>query len=894
MNQQPNTRWGKPGRLSLPHDGGDHSFGAHRNLASSDLSSKSASTQRSASPIGKPLAPSSALLQDLLREKKAEKRAASRASDALRIGNLGHTQDETVHSSPVVASGREKASHLSQSNQKEMSPAGAGGMGVKEMEQYISKLHKLNFDLKLELYHRREKMILLEQEVAESQSLVEENAELQEVNEQLLQELEKRDRAVEEAVAIICDLEGKLEDAQVEDTTTLQLDSANTKEDESPARSSSPASQGASEIRPQTPAHDGRQHASPQKKTGLSQAIPARLIDIQTPVAKSAQRVPSFLHSECGSTGALRSLYLTGEENYRGAYNYTPLSRMGSTFRTPGSQRAMSDGLRSPTLSVLSESSFMSVYGNTKKLDLNGLNEAGEPLDMDEQQPQDVPRSRSGDGQADNHRSQTAASSVQRYLQHRTESCSPSSRHARHAPKSGEFLSFGEIEPRTDEPRPASIEPVHHGMPPPPRPQENVNPSRYEKRRRSLPQGAPMYSQAYLPPTPDTMSTVDQEGFNGSSSIITEKSLLDGSPAPFRHFNALSPNGVFRQPSLDLPDPQPEDLDHWSRGMDFDAADLSSLDGEPESVYAGDVVWGQYTQEFQPATMGMSRDLMFNGDGIDELACVRAERQPATPKPYTSRLVGVTSNASAQPNTASKTDEATPSSRHQHPLHPSITANTPSARAQYSSRHHPSATITHTIASANRSRTTPSTPTASSFDPSQAPTSSFSLRTRPHPPSNASGATSSAAAPTPSPSKRTSSLKARIFGRRSPLPNFLPSAGLDSQAVSLSPTPPRSPRHHRTVGSTAVSSARTPIQRMASQTQGNVAGLGRSHTVAGAARVRRPTSSRGLAGGSAEVQKRPLASEAQRRSGSFSGGRAAPPVPLHRSTTSQSQGQGPT
>ena len=88
------------------------------------------------------------------------------------------------------------------------------------MIQLISSLQKQNFDLKMELFHRRERMTALEDELEQARELEADNAEMQEVNEQLLEELEKRDSAIEEAVGIICELEEKVETLESRVTET--------------------------------------------------------------------------------------------------------------------------------------------------------------------------------------------------------------------------------------------------------------------------------------------------------------------------------------------------------------------------------------------------------------------------------------------------------------------------------------------------------------------------------------------------------------------------------------------------------------------------------------------------------------------------------------------------
>ncbi|KAI7535303.1 hypothetical protein KC331_g12097, partial [Hortaea werneckii] len=87
-------------------------------------------------------------------------------------------------------------------------------LGVKDMDGQMDRLNKQNFALKLELDHRREQQSKLQEQVESMQEQVErseqmqeEHAELLKINTQLVEELERRDKAVEEAMDIICDLE---------------------------------------------------------------------------------------------------------------------------------------------------------------------------------------------------------------------------------------------------------------------------------------------------------------------------------------------------------------------------------------------------------------------------------------------------------------------------------------------------------------------------------------------------------------------------------------------------------------------------------------------------------------------------------------------------------------
>jgi hypothetical protein len=103
---------------------------------------------------------------------------------------------------------------------------GSGGsrprtLGAKELDQQMDQLKKANFDLKLELDHRRAYQAKLQ---AENESmrdqmervalLREEHVELLRINSQLVEELEGRDAAIKEAADLICELEEKLEDMQ--------------------------------------------------------------------------------------------------------------------------------------------------------------------------------------------------------------------------------------------------------------------------------------------------------------------------------------------------------------------------------------------------------------------------------------------------------------------------------------------------------------------------------------------------------------------------------------------------------------------------------------------------------------------------------------------------------
>lgn len=158
-------------------------------------------------------------------------------------------------------------------------------------------------------------------EAAERQ--LEEQSEMQEVNDQLLAELERRDQALDEAVGLIVVLEDKVDKLMQEREMVRSVD-------DRPYSPSEELSSSPPEVMPQRP-------------------------------SKNIGRMPSFLSEASESTEALRSLYMPYQSN--------------SDATLPKLQEENSEvEMDSPRLSVLSESSFLSIYGE-KQLDLNAVNE---------------------------------------------------------------------------------------------------------------------------------------------------------------------------------------------------------------------------------------------------------------------------------------------------------------------------------------------------------------------------------------------------------------------------------------------------------------------------------------------------------------------------------------
>ena len=176
----------------------------------------------------------------------------------------------------------------------------------------------------------------------QTEKLESEKAQLDAINSKLLEEMEKRDKAIEEAVAMIVMLEASVNELTKERTMVRQVEA-----------------QGFYN----TPSYQPRVEQPPSE---VNSVHTAHLDD-----ARSLNRMPSFLSDRSDKTENLRNVYL----GRRGSV--LSLSRVaeGSSEADNGHY----NGLSSPTLSVLSESSFVSVYGQKEQEEM----ESSETLSLD-------------------------------------------------------------------------------------------------------------------------------------------------------------------------------------------------------------------------------------------------------------------------------------------------------------------------------------------------------------------------------------------------------------------------------------------------------------------------------------------------------------------------------
>lgn len=503
-------------------------------------------------------------------------------------------------------------------------------------------------------------------------TLESENMELQSINDDLLRELELRDVAVKEAVALICELEAKIEGAELRQLTADHgLGSTST-------RIQSPNSRDS--LRTPPPPQELEDQLSPLRRSQRADSF----VDAKP---KVLGRAPSFLRDQKPSTSALRSVYQA-----EGSTSFISLNRAGSPVRTDDPDTYT---LNSPRLSILSEGDFASVYGKSPKLPL-GLSEdsdavlssygaARESIDgsvvseikldrrrttkpsaihhFDYSPDNRSDRSRRGMKSVDMKKSRRDASSEStsnrsfedglKHVSAHQRSTSSMSRnhetsiwldqstsadatsplqqreqrrnHARSSRKSSSpepdttFSSIGEVLHKS---------PTHKLDKIPPLP--------------SL--GGPTFGgPEILPPTPDTMST-QKEANSSNQSIVTEKSLRELTRFPAKNLSAMIPDNdrphTAGTSSIDF-----ANLDHYNDNDEqhseyaqqseahTDAFIKESLEPSFPFLARGSSVKARQVMgtdaPTRPPLTTYATNLMFDGDGIDDVQPSRGMSYPS-------------------------------------------------------------------------------------------------------------------------------------------------------------------------------------------------------------------------------------------------------------------------
>ena len=402
--------------------------------------------------------------------------------------------------------------------------------------QFISKIKKENFDLKLELFHRRQRAEALEVKFAHvedleksNEELSRDNEEMQSINEDLLKELENRDLAIREAVGLICELESKLEKVVNADRSSVRSGSAQGKSTPDQSPSQAFARSGSAAKIPRTPSPTALR---PKPKARYNEVAHGRVPESMPPPSKPSPkarpvppkqpRTPLFLQKKDPSTQALRNVYGTDGVALKSTHSLASMHRAHSN-RTRNGQRARADAdnhtLPSPRFSELSEGDFESVYGANLRPSTPPRRSLfnQEPLSdarISERSAQRLSRSYSSQD-----------SKIDHWVHDTRKSTSPTRHEA--APRKSDN-AFHSIEAVIGS-RKAPLMPLPvqfrdaHGPPP-----VFTQPiAKYNAARPPASFGGPIFSGDILPPTPDTMSTSHKGTNRSNPSIVTEKSFVD-------------------------------------------------------------------------------------------------------------------------------------------------------------------------------------------------------------------------------------------------------------------------------------------------------------------------------------------------------------------------------
>ena len=539
------------------------------------------------------------------------------------------------------------------------------------MIQHVSKLNKQNFDLKLELYQRRQRDEDIESQLKKMKNLEAEHAEVRKLNENLVRELELRDVAVKEAVAIICELEAKIDGAELQ-RHIMYSHRLGVNGDQNHTGSPSQDVEGTLRIPPPIQRQSSEDQISPLQRPPWSESH----VNQRT---ESVARTPSFLRDKKPSTSALRSIYQS-----EGNPSYISLNRAGSPIRSndPDNQ-----ALNSPRLSMLSESSLPSIYDKLPRR--FGTSNDSEAALTNYEAPSGFSIGESGIAKERTPTNSTLHASTQAVVDYRvnpsqnpdksrrnTSSDSfsdqsfkdrlehlsadqgpntPSSRDRETSRWLDQSISGDETSPlqlRTRRQRPSkssrkSSDPARDGK------FSSISEVLHETQGNKLEKipplptlGGPGFSGPnILPPTPDTMST--QKGANSSTqSIITEKSLGDKAHLPARKLPAMVPDDrPHTAGTLDTEfEKHADEYDEERRSVQAPQSEAHTDAFIKESLQppfpfmsggsSSKAVQSITRTPVRPSLKSYATNIMFDGDGFDE---VQPSRGMSYPSPKESR-----------------------------------------------------------------------------------------------------------------------------------------------------------------------------------------------------------------------------------------------------------------
>ncbi|OKL60111.1 hypothetical protein UA08_04687 [Talaromyces atroroseus] len=543
--------------------------------------------------------PTSTILQGLIKEQRATR--GSRKT-------IPHLSDDIDHRPPTSHSHSHSHENSPSEKQRRINSLVASGlkqprdMGIREMDQYVSKMNKLNFDLKLDIFHRTqqiatlekkmermhameeelERMHYLEDELDELREVEENNQRLREANEQLQSELDRRDQAISEAVELICQLESKVEELRAgriasipSATTPVPRDSMTfIADDESEV--CTPKAQAFVDIPDRTSSRKG--------------------------TARRPRKSPSFLREESRSTAALRSLFMAEE-------NKSVRSVSASTMAT--TLDSMADP-QSPRLSILSECSYFSPQDMHPKGADFGQPDHLDQLNLVNNDEADLVASSS------NHPSGHLSDRISNWMQldgDTSQSASNNDNNHRRRTRALSDISRGSQLPVTclDEPFELNC-----------------------KSRRSHHHPSPRHPHladfgGNLPPTPDTMSTFRPAFGNGSNAslpmdrLVGSRAALDTSPSVFARLSRprSADEITTRPPSITMSDRSDTDDTAASVENNLGSGDQNQVSGLLSSFNHFGRGSAKATRLLGPGSPSNPRlscyggDLLFNGEGVE-------------------------------------------------------------------------------------------------------------------------------------------------------------------------------------------------------------------------------------------------------------------------------------
>ena len=626
-------------------DADDHTYPRSRRLLSGQApSSPSAASSKDANPATE-------LLQDMIREKRAQTQRTKKADEPIaRIasGQKSYPAHRDTQSSPLtLASTRGKPSmgerRASGANGK---PAVQKEMGLREMSEHISKVDKQNFDLKLEVFHRRQRNEVLEARLEELEAREADYEDLQAKYEALLLESDRQKLILDDAVAQICELQSENEELQA--TIGGHLAGLSGLEPVSTGGSQEAANNGHLNM-PATPSPVSERSARPPISDRQSSAKSMR----STTSRRNMKTTPPPREQKTKVAG-LHSFHSSGESLNQGNPSLISVNRPGSVFSGDEEEDALErQMLNSPRLSILSESGFSSIYGSPKD-----SHQASSLANNDK--PNNLPISRTESKPSQ--RSAQRDARIDQWVQEKPKSPSP----ATQSPSVGTVKRFTSIEQVLQ--KPPNVPREHAKVPDVHIPQRqssavraNESQRRYEMRsptklstqrgRSHSSSNGSMTFGGKLPPTPDTMSTATIGGPNSSTqSIITEKSLLDHSRPLSKGYANLVAYGRPRtseSDSLHSANPTHNGLNSLSSDDEISSehsyeddevqstvvehGDLNLATASPfmgRSVHQHRLSGG--TSHIRPFLTSHQTDMMFNGEGF---ALVQPSRTFSYPSP---------------------------------------------------------------------------------------------------------------------------------------------------------------------------------------------------------------------------------------------------------------------